>query len=180
MPWEARYVRKTSVTCFHSSASPWIRIKRKRYICESKGKTWGRKEASRRSIRTRAKSLGVDVVALLHIHDRNYLCDIITIYNECILREKKNLAWKDNRRGRTGIVYPTLREQVICLKEETLPFSDEALSLSPSKPWVCQLLRTGAGGQDTARCSRRVCFLLEAAALCWNVIVRAQPSMRVC
>lgn len=86
-----------------------------------------------------------------------------SLYNECILW-KKNLVRKDNRRERKGLSYPTWREQLICLRKKTLPLSDEALSLSRSKPWVCKLWRTGSGGQDTARCSRRMCFLLEAAA----------------
>lgn len=35
------------------------------------------------------ESGGVDVVTVLHTHDRNYLYDNITVYNECILWKKK-------------------------------------------------------------------------------------------
>lgn len=35
------------------------------------------------------ESGGVDVVTVLHTHDRNYLYDNITVYNEWILQKKK-------------------------------------------------------------------------------------------
>lgn len=98
------------------------------------------------------------------IHTTEIACMTTSLYIMNGYYGKKNLVRKDNRRESKGISYPTLREQLICLREKTLPLSDEALSLSPSKPWVCKLWRTGSGGQDTARCSRRVCFLLEMAA----------------
>lgn len=98
------------------------------------------------------------------IHTTEITCMTTSLYIMNVYYGKKNLVRKDNRRESKGISYPTLREQLICLREKTLPLSDEALSLSPSKPWVCKLWRTGSGGQDTARCSRRVCFLLEMAA----------------